>query len=166
MKRSFSVTHCEHISERPFDTVVKTFEGAVGSVEDSGFRSLAAKAATPQEFEALMHSREGTSGFMRFLTLDHGGWMSRHVGVPSRSILYTIGNPLIARTMLKHEVAAGLNVPVRVLIYEDTEKKTRIAYDLPSSLMSVLENHEVFEAAEELDAKLVALAALASGVNA
>jgi hypothetical protein len=46
--------------------------------------------------------------------------------------MYTIGNPLIARTMLEHSVAAGLNVPIRILIYEDAESgTTRLVYDLP-----------------------------------
>lgn len=38
--------------------------------------------------------------------------------------MYIIGNPLIAMTMLKHEVAAGLNVPVRIMIYEDVGSGT------------------------------------------
>jgi len=38
-------------------------------------------------------------------------------------------------------MAAELNVPVRGLISEDGGT-TRIAYDLPSSLMSVLNNEE------------------------
>jgi uncharacterized protein (DUF302 family) len=64
-------------------------------------------------------------------------------------------------------VAAGLNVPIRLLIYEDLESGTaRLAYDLPSSLMSVLENGEVAAAAKKLDAKLIALAVQATGSEA
>src|SRR6201999_2478583 len=99
-------------------------------------------AKTLEEFEKLVRSREGSSGFMRFLTIDHGGWMSRY-GSAAHSRMYTIGNPLIAVTMLRHSTAAGLNVPIRVFIYEDLASgTTRFSYDLPSSLMSVLENEE------------------------
>jgi len=50
---------------------------------------------------------------MRFFTPDHSAWMAR-VGLNARARMYTIGNPLIARTMLEHDLAAGLNVPVPV----------------------------------------------------
>jgi uncharacterized protein (DUF302 family) len=33
--------------------------------------------------------------------------------------MYTIGNALIAITMLRHDIRVGLNVPVRVTIYRD-----------------------------------------------
>ena len=79
--------------------------------------------------------------------------------------MYTIGNPLIARTMLRHEMAAGLNVPVRVIIYQDDENKTRLGYHLPSSLMAVYGNAEVQKACAELDAKLERLAKTATGVS-
>ena len=73
------------------------------------------------------------------------------------SSLNTIGNPLIARTMVEHDIAAGLNVPVRLMIYEDAASRTtRLAYDLPSSLMSGLQNEKVAAAAKKLDAKLIA----------
>ena len=32
---------------------------------------------------------------MRFLTVDHGAWMTR-VGLKAKARMYTIGNPLIA----------------------------------------------------------------------
>ena len=81
--------------------------------------------------------------------------------------MYTIGNPLIARTMLEHDIAAGLNVPVRLMIYEDPASgTTRLTYDLPSSLMSGLKNKKVNAAAKKLDAKLIALAVDATGAQA
>jgi uncharacterized protein (DUF302 family) len=166
MQKTYSVQHNEHITKRSFDEVVHAFEETVGSVEDGGLRQIVSSTRTPVEFEQKVRSREGPSGFMRFLTVDHGGW-AVHEGLRFRAVMYTIGNPLIARTMLKHEVAAGLNVPVRVLIYEDAKSgTTRIAYDLPSSLMSVLDNDEVMAAAKKLDTKLIALAVQATGEQA
>jgi uncharacterized protein (DUF302 family) len=109
-----------------------------------------------------MHAHEGTSGFMRFLTADHGAWLAR-IGVSAKARVYTIGNPLIARTMLEHNIAAGLTVPVRLMIYEDPRSATtRLTYDLPSSLMSGLQNEKVDKTAKKLDAKLIALAVYAS----
>ena len=135
-------------------------------MEGGGWPHIAASAKTLAEFEQLVHAQEGSSGFMRFLTIDHG-WMARYSSMKARSRMYTIGNPLIAQTMLRHSVPAGLNVPIRILIYEDIESgTTRFAYDLPSSLMSVLKNDDVTAAARLLDAKLIALARLVMGTEA
>ena len=113
-----------------------------------------------------MRAAEGSSGFMLFLEADHGAWMAR-VGLKARAKLYIVGNPLIARTMIEHNIGVGLNVPVRVLIYEDPGTSTcRLAYDLPSSLMQRLKNDQVTAAAKRLDQKLTALAELATGAAA
>ena len=165
MRTTFTVHHNEHVSTRPFEEVINAFESAVGSIEDTGFPALA-ETKNPDEFEASVHSREGTSGFMRFLTVDHGVWLAR-MGVNAKARMYTIGNPLIAHTMLKHDIAGALNVPVRLMIYEDpVSRTTQLAYDLPSSLISGLQNEEVMAAAKKLDAKLIALAVYATGVAA
>ena len=166
MRSTFTVNHNEHVSSRSFDEVVNAFESAVGSVEDIGIEALSASAKSAEEFESQVKSRESTSGFMRFFTADHGAWMAR-VGLKAKARMYTIGNPLIARTMVEHNIAAGLNVPVRLMIYEEpASRTTRLAYDLPSSLMSGLKNEKVTAAAEKLDAKLVALAVHATGADA
>jgi uncharacterized protein (DUF302 family) len=166
MRTTFTVDHNEHVSSRPFEEVVNAFESATGSVEDTGFPALLAATKSAEEFETGVHSREGTSGFMRFLTVDHGAWLAR-IGFSAKARMYTIGNPLIARTMLEHDIAAGLNVPVRLMIYEDAvSRTTRLVYDLPSSLMSGLQNEKVAAAAIKLDAKLIALAIHATGAKA
>ena len=166
MRTTFTVHHNEHVSSRPFEEVVNAFESAVGSVEETGFPALLAATKSAEEFETSVHSREGTSGFMRFLTVDHGAWLAR-IGLNARARMYTIGNPLIAQTMLKHDIATGLNVPVRLIIYEDAvSRTTRLAYDLPSSLMSGLQNEKLTAAAKKLDAKLIALAVQATGAEA
>jgi len=166
MRTMFTVHHNEHVSSRSFEEVVNAFESAVGSVEDTGFAVLVASTKSAEEFESQVKSRESTSGFMRFLTVDHGSWMTR-VGLKAKARMYTIGNPLIARTMLEHDIAAGLNVPVRLMIYEEpATRTTRVIYDLPSSLMSGLKNEKVTAAAKKLDAKLIALGVHASGAQA
>ena len=166
MRAAFTVHHNEHVSSRHFEEVVNAFESAVGSVEDIGFPGLVAATKNAEEFETRVQSREGTSGFMRFLTVDHGAWLAR-IGSNAKARMYTIGNPLIARSLLKHDIAAGLNVPVRLMIYEDAESRTtRLTYDLPSSLMSGLQNEKVTAAAKNLDAKLIALAIHATGSEA
>ncbi|MEI9999414.1 MAG: DUF302 domain-containing protein [Verrucomicrobiota bacterium] len=165
MITNYSVRHCEHITDRPFKTVVDAFEAATGTVENPGFKAAIASAPDAAQFEARVLEHIGPSGFTRFLTTDHGGWLG-HLGLKAKAKMYTIGNPLIAVTMIRHSVAAGLNVPVRLMIYEDADGRTRLVYDLPSSLLSVLGNAEVDAAARQLDAKLIALAEHATAASA
>jgi len=166
MIEEFTVRHYEYVSTWPFSKVVAVFESAIGSVEGGKFHLEIENADDAKSFEANTRAHEGTSGFMRFLTVDHGAWL-KHIGMIAKAKMYTIGNPLIARTMIKFDLGAGLNVPVRLMIYEDIGSGTvRLVYDLPSSLMSHLHNDNVTAAAQGLDAKLAALAKLATGVTA
>jgi uncharacterized protein (DUF302 family) len=153
-----NVEYVELVSDLPFEAVVEAFEKATGSVEGPGYREAVAGAKTTAEFEEVIRAQESTSGFMRFLTLDHGAWMKKFEGCRAKAKMYTIGNPLIARTMLRHEMAAGLNVPVRVLIFQDAGENTRLGYHVPSSLMAVYDNAAVMAACADLDAKLEHLA--------
>lgn len=105
------------------------------------------------------------SGFTRFLTLDHGEWLTQR-GRPTKFLLYTIGNPLIAITMLEHDVEAGLDVPVRLAIYETADGRTRLVFNKPSTLMSGIGNAAVEAAAQKLDAKMMALGEAVTGVSA
>ncbi len=164
MIQTLAVEHREHVSARRYEDVIAAFEQATGSVEE-GFDTVAADAHSAADFERIFTARTGSSGFMRFLTVDHGGWLA-HFDRPGKAIMYVIGNPLIALTMLKHHIGAGLNVPIRIYIFEGDDGTARVAYDLPSTLMSGLANPAVTEAAKKLDAKLIALAEQISGVPA
>ena len=99
----------------------------------------------------------GPSGFMLFGLFNHGGWINK-AGIDRKVLRVILGNPLIAITMLRHDVTAGLFAPVELLI-ADEDSGSSLTYVKPSSLMVVEENPELLSAAEELDAKLAALAA-------
>ena len=139
MRDESTLIHLEYSSERPFDEIVAAFEAATGVVGNDEFReAVIASAGNAGEFSRRMQAFEGPSGFMRFLDIDHGAWM-RALGIPGRAKLYILGNPLIAATMVRHDLGAALNVPVRALIVEDLPRgRARLVYDLPSSLMARL----------------------------
>jgi uncharacterized protein (DUF302 family) len=162
---NFTVQHCEHISPRSFEDVVAAFEAELGNVEEGVIPREVAAATSHADFETRIGAHEGSSGFMRFLVNDHGAWLAK-MGVTAKIRAYTLGNPLVARTMIVHDPGVGLNVPVRVVIFETASGEVRLAYDLPSSLMSRLNNEEISAAAIALDAKLRALAERASGAAA
>ena len=166
MIKEFAGRYHVHVSSRSFADVVAALEEAVGSVEFEVFEREVLEARDPSDFEARMHIHESTSGFMRFHTADHGAWLAV-LGSTGKARMYTIGNPLIARTMMKYDLGVGLNVPVRIAVYQDPSSgKVHVSYNLPSSLMSALYNKDVSEAAHALDARLIALAEKVSGAKA
>jgi Domain of unknown function DUF302 len=98
------------------DNVIAAFEAATGTITSDDFRqAVAASGGNVADFETRIHAFEGSSALMRFLDIDHSAWM-KILGIPGRSRLYILGNPLIAATMVRHDLGAGLNVPVRVLL--------------------------------------------------
>ncbi len=163
MQDESTLIHREFASEKTFDAVVAAFEAAVGPGDGKTFQSVVDQASSAGNFADRIHAAEGSSGFILFLKVEHGPWLAR-VGLKGRATMYTIGNPLIAQTMIRHNIEVGLNVPVRVLLYEDASTKTgRIGYDLPSSLMARLKNDQITAAAKLLDDKLAALAMHCTG---
>ena len=165
MIQQISVDHVSFKSDRSFEQVIAAFEENVGSLEDIGWGSVAKNAKDSGEFEAMVKEHLGPSDFTRFLTVNHGEWVTQQ-GIPMKSIMYVIGNPLIAITMIRHDVEAGLDVPVRVNIYEHKDGKTRFVYNKPSTLMGSLDSPELHEAALKLDAKMLALGEIVTGSTA
>jgi uncharacterized protein (DUF302 family) len=110
------------------------------------------------EFQERVESHVGPSGFMLFNLVDHGAWISK-TGIDRKVLRVILGNPLIAITMLRHDVTAGLFAPVELLLTEEGEGRSSLTYVKPSSLMVIEPNPELLSAAQELDAKLAALAA-------
>ena len=161
MITTLNVEHREHRTARPFAEVLTAFDKATGSVEE-GFSQIAKQIDSLDSFEREFKAREGTSGFMRFQVLNHGQWLTRFYDQPTKAVMIILGNPLLAITMLKHDVGAGLNVPVRIYIYESDDGGTRVAYDVPSTLMGNL-SEAAQAAAKNLDHKLAALIADITG---
>lgn len=165
MIKNITVEHVTFISDRPFDDVVRSFEEQVGTLEEMSWPAIPAAARDQDDFERRVKDVLGPSGFTRFLTIDHGEWVTKQ-GRPTRFLNYVLGNPLIAITMIEHHIEAGLDVPVRLAIYEDTDGKTRIVFNKPSTLMSGLDNDQVHAAAVKLDVKMMELGETIAGVKA
>lgn len=112
---------------------------------------------TWESYERAVGSHVGPSGFMLFAQFDHGGWINK-AGIETKVLRVVLGNPLIAITMLRHDVTAGLFAPVELLITEEDDGGSAITYVVPSSLMVVEPNEPLRAAAQALDEKLAALA--------
>lgn len=78
------------------------------------------------------------------------------------ALLYTIGNPLIAQMILKYNILAAYNIPLRLLILEKPDEiGTTVSYYLPSSVMGQAEGGEdpiLLAGLQDLDIRLETLA--------
>lgn len=71
------------------------------------------------------------------------------------TVAFTLGNPLIAKEFLKHDMSCGLHVPPRILVQETESGGTRVLFDLPSTIMGRGRlTGEAKAAVDSLDAKL------------
>jgi uncharacterized protein (DUF302 family) len=149
-----------------FDEVLSRLRLLMGNTSVPEIVALAKTTITQAEYvQRVEQSFVGDSGFMLFYKIDHGGWLPRF-GVTRRIVRWILGNPLIAITVIRHDITAGLFAPVEILVTETkSEIGTTITYVRPSSLMLMQENPALREAAKALDEKLDALIAKATRQN-
>ncbi len=67
-------------------------------------------------------------GFTVFAVVDHqaGATKVRMKLAPSKQIIF--GNPKMGTTFMQEKMAVGLDLPIRILVYQDENQKTKIAY--------------------------------------
>ena len=145
-----------------FATVCDRLRVLMGRATIADLAALAHDPIGEVEFARRLNERYvGPSGFMLFAEINHGGWISKF-GINRRTLRLILGNPLIAITMLRHDLIAGLFAPVEVLVTEHEDKQgTNVVYVQPSSLIVVEDNPPLRSAAEALDTKLADLIAAA-----
>jgi hypothetical protein len=143
-------------STKSFDDLVDAVLADVGH-EPVLIDDIAKKFSSWDSYQSEVHTHVGPSGFMLFAALNHGGWIGK-AGIQRKVLRLIIGNPLIAITMLRHDVTAGLFAPVELLLADEEGGTSSLTYVVPSTLMVVEPNPPLLSAARELDAKLAALA--------
>jgi uncharacterized protein (DUF302 family) len=120
--------------------------------------TLPSLLADPKEAVRRLEAVAGPNGLMLFATADHGSLLAV-VGESRKAVQYVLGNPLIAVTMTRHNLAAGLYAPLRLLVYEGKDGKTCLEYDRPSSLFGQFHDDRIAEVAAMLDRKMEELVA-------
>ena len=121
---------------------------------------LPSLVAEPREAVRRVEAVAGPGGLLRFATVDHGSLLAV-LGESRKAVQYVLGNPLIAVQMPRHDPAAGLYAPLRLLVYKDEEGRTRLEYDKPSSLFGQFHDDRVDAVAAMLDRKVEELVAAA-----
>ncbi|MEU8932502.1 DUF302 domain-containing protein [Streptomyces sp. NPDC048409] len=151
----YSVTNYDYATSRSYEDLVAAFEQAVADAENGQVAKALAEAQNAGQWESALGRLFGPSGFVRTFSMDHGRWLSFY-GAPAKAKKYVYGNPVVAETMLRHDVRAGLQLPLSLLIYENKQGKGCISFDLPSTLTSFTHQLDLTSAAQALDAKLLA----------
>ena len=148
-----------------FDEVLKRLRQQMGQVAVAQVIELALGPISREDYIKEVEARYvGSSGFMLFAEIDHGGWLSKF-DIHRRTVRWILGNPLIAVTMIRHDITAGLFAPVEILVTEHEQGSgTNVTYIQPSSLMVTGPNPPLEAAATDLDVKLDALVANATAV--
>jgi uncharacterized protein DUF302 len=147
-------------TSRGFDDVLKRLKSVMGSSTVGEVVELAKAHAGEADFARRVNEQlVGTSDFMLFHVIDHSGWLPIY-GIKQRTVRWIIGNPLLAVTMIRHDITAGLFAPVELLVTENADGSgSTITYVLPSSLMVIEDNPPLLAASVVLDEKLAALVA-------
>src|SRR5271155_3579881 len=155
--RSFKGRRVRYETARSFDEVLAALRTAVGNATHEELSDGIRDYPTQEAFVQRMQEIAGDSGFMLFFEMDHGAWL-KTFGVHRKVVRWIFGNPVIAYTMLRHDIAAGLFAPIEFLLFEkESGDGSVLVYDVPSSLMVIEDNPPLLEAAEALDRKLAEL---------
>src|SRR5689334_13890352 len=161
---SFDGVRVRYDSAKSYDELRAALLADIGE-QPVPINDIATSSGDWSSYQERVEHYVGPSGFMLFGLFDHGAWI-RKAGIDRRVLRVILGNPLIAVTMLRHDVTAGLFAPVEVLLLDEDDDRSSLTYVKPSSLMVVGPNPELLSAAQQLDAKLAALAEkVTSGPN-
>ncbi|KAA0894117.1 DUF302 domain-containing protein [Oryzomonas rubra] len=153
MERIIEVHHIALETDADFEDFTKALEQSLGRFDDALLKGI---ATDPRSVEDRLEKAAGEEGLMLFNVQDHGGLLNLF-GTPQKGKQYVLGNPLIAATMTRHDIRAGLYAPLRLFVYAADDGLTRIEYDQPSSLFGQFHHPEVMAVARSLDAKLARL---------
>lgn len=153
-----TVNPIEHIAvraEMPFSVVVQRLEAETGLFDVTDVQRRIAAGEAPHSVISAIAAMAGASGFMRFVTFDHGAILRLH-GHAADAVRFIIGHPLIAVRMTTRAVGSALYAPLSLLIVSDGHG-TRLEYDRPSTLFAPFHDADIAGTARELDQKLDAL---------
>jgi uncharacterized protein (DUF302 family) len=130
MEKTIEVKHIVLSLLSSFEDFTQNLELVAGKFNEYALSEI---DKTPEEAEAKMKTMAGREGLMIFSKLDHGQLLKLY-GIKTKSLVYGIGNPLVAGSMTKIRAAAGLYAPIRIIVYQEADAPLYVEYDLPSSV--------------------------------
>ncbi|KDM66080.1 DUF302 domain-containing protein [Acidiphilium sp. JA12-A1] len=124
-----------------FESILPKFDGRISNLLREG------------EFEGAREKLESGPELAIFQSRDHGNVL-KVAGLARKALQYDVGNPLTASRMTRHQLAAALYAPFRVVLYENENSHAVFEYDKPSSLFGQFGDKEVLAVAQTLDAAI------------
>ena len=103
---------------------------------------------------AELERQASPAGLTIVYTIEQGVGLSVEQGSPRPAVAYGIGNLLVASSMMKHNLAAGLYAPIRVVLYGADDGTSVIEYDRPSSTFALFGDACIDVVAKQLDMTL------------
>lgn len=90
------------------------------------------------------------------------GKMLSMTGLKLNGVSLIVGNPTVGKKVFSSKPAAGLAIPIRLYIFEDSDHRVFISYYKPSEFLSQYHDREIDMVGVMLDRKLEKLTAMAS----
>lgn len=147
-KRTVPIEHMMIRSTKSFTDVRAALERTVPQLDLTVLELLA-----NEDVERVNSIKENGPELSIFLVRDHGALL-QIAGRPRKALQYDIGNPITASLMTRHQLAAALYPPIRVVLYENDNGHGVFEYDQPSSTFGQLDDEQVSVVARGLDAAL------------
>ncbi len=147
-KQTIAVEHVRIESAKSFAVVRAALEQSLPHVDPGLGKALA-------EGDVARANRETDQGpeLSIFHVRDHGALL-KIAGGARNALQYDIGNPVTASFMTRHQLAAALYAPIRVVLYENDAGHGVFEYDQPSTTFGQFGDERVTAVARGLDAAL------------
>ncbi len=114
-----------------------TFAGAMllGQAAVAEVTKVAANGSVAETMDALVAAVEG-AGAKVFARVDHAaGAQSVEMELAASQVLI-FGNPKLGTPAIQADPLAGLYLPMKVLVYEDSEGAVWLAYEPPAEMLA------------------------------
>ncbi len=149
---SYQATRLELAFDLSHADLTRAIEQLLGRIDPEALTDLA--AGSPEAARAKLASFSGPLDFTLFQRIDHGAVLAALTERRVPATTYVFGNALIAVEMTRHDVRAGLYVPLRLMVLEVAPQRVLVTYDLPSSILAQLASPAIDAVARTLDAKI------------
>jgi uncharacterized protein (DUF302 family) len=116
-------------------------------------------AKTVERFEAILKEK----GIHLFARVDHAEGAAKVKLALRPTALLIFGNPQVGTPLMQSQQTIGIDLPLRVLVFEDEKGKTWVAYNDPAYLAK---RHGINDRGETVKAMTAALKSLAEAATA
>jgi Domain of unknown function DUF302 len=148
IKQTIVVEHVRIESAKSFADVRAALERSVPRL-DPGL----VKALDNGDVERADREKKEGPELSIFQVRNHGAVL-KIAGKARNALQYDIGNPVTASLMVRHQLAAALYPPIRVVLYESDAGHGVFEYDRPSTTFGQFGDEQVTAVARGLDAAL------------